>query len=132
MKGLGGLVAVAVVTAAASWIVFGAGGGDASGPSEGAGSLAGDARVGARDLAQVPKADCTLWREGSLSERLTAVTELGHHFGSDSEFWTGAKLGDREAYEVLDATCEPDHARRIKLYKIYARALAFRGLAESS
>lgn len=130
MKGLGGLVAVAVVTTAAAWILFPIGDGGSPEPREGAASLARDARAG--DLAHVPKADCTQWSEGSLPQRLEAVTELGHHFGSDSEFWTGAKLPDREAYEVLDATCEPDHARRIKLYKIYARALAFRGLAESS
>ena len=38
-------------------------------------------------------------------------------------------LDDEKAYDLFDSYCENEFARGFKLYKLYARAAAFSGLA---
>jgi hypothetical protein len=130
MRGrLAGTLAVAVLSAAA---VVGAtlltGGDDAPRPvPAGDAFLPGNDRAGAGVLAGAPTADCTQWRRGTPVQRRNVVDELGEHFGHESSVWRGARMDEDAAYETLDGACRVAAARRIRLYKIYARALAFQG-----
>jgi hypothetical protein len=105
-------------------VLTGCGGGDRSAPVEQGGI--GDALV-----APINLADCTDWQQGSVEERLATIEQIrnflgGHVAGTES---SGKVLGDDEAYDLFESYCENEFARGFKLYKIYARAAAFSGLA---
>ncbi|MEX2195494.1 MAG: hypothetical protein WD844_09440 [Thermoleophilaceae bacterium] len=128
MRGrLAGTLAVAVLSAGAvAGVTLVADGGDATVPV-GDAFLPGNARAGAGMLSGAPTADCTQWRRGTPVQRRNVVTQLGEHFGHESSVWKGARLEQDAAYETLDGACRAPEARRVRLYKIYARALAFQG-----
>ena len=126
---LAGTLAVAVLSSAAVVGVTVVTGGD-DGPAPvpaGDAFLPGNDRAGAGVLAGAPTADCTQWRRGTPVQRRNVVDELGQHFGHESNVWRGARLDQDAAYETIDGACRSAAARRIRLYKIYARALAFQG-----
>lgn len=77
-------------------------------------------------LSQAPHATCSQWHGASFGDRMSVVRQLGIVFARDTfPGEDGRRLGDREAYEVLEQACAPAHARNFKLYKLYSRALAF-------
>jgi hypothetical protein len=120
---------VALVTGGCAllFLLGGGGGGDTSS----AGFLPGSSRAGAGGgLSQVPVATCGQWTRGSPAQRRTVIEELGDHFNHKSTFAPGAKLDDDEAYGVIERGCRIRGSEWVKLYKIYARALAFHAYVE--
>jgi hypothetical protein len=88
--------------------------------------------VGGPDLGvPVRLADCSDWRDATVSERLGTVRELRQFAGgpTGSPAGHGATLEDEKAYELLDHQCAADLASAFKLYKLYTRAAAFSGLS---
>ena len=79
--------------------------------------------------APINLADCTDWKDSSVDERLGTVGQLTDFFGGDvpGTGGRGPVLDDEEAYDLLDAACEPEYARAFRLYKLYGRAAAFSG-----
>ncbi len=74
-------------------------------------------------------ANCDDWTGSSVDERLATVNQLTDFAGGpvgeiDAR---GAILDDDQAYDLLEAQCEPEFAGAFKLYKIYVRAAAFTG-----
>lgn len=120
---------VAIVTAGCALLfALGAGGGD---DASSAGFLPGSSRAGAGGgLSQVPVATCGQWGRASPAQRRKVIEDLGDHFGHDSTFWSGATLDEDLAYSVLERGCRIRGSSWVKLYKIYARALAFEAYAD--
>jgi hypothetical protein len=111
----------ALVLAAA---VTGCGGGDPSAPVKQEG-------IGGNLVGPLNLADCSDWEQASVEQRLGTIEQihnfLGEHVsGTES---SGKVLDDEEAYDLFDSYCENEFARGFKLYKLYARAAAFSGLA---
>ena len=115
----------AAATAVAALVLTSLGGGSAGGNE----FLPGSSRAGPGALSQVPVSTCAQWRRGSPAQRRTVIDQLDAHFGHETSFFKGAVLPGDEAYTAIDGACAAGWARNIRLYKIYARALAFRGLA---
>ncbi len=87
-----------------------------------------DQNVGGPDLGvPVRLADCSDWRDATVSERLGTVHELREFAGgpTGSPGGHGATLDDEKAYDLLDHECSADYTRGFKLYKLYTRAAAF-------
>lgn len=85
------------------------------------------ARPGARGFTAVSLTNCGEWAKAGERQRLELVSQMGDHFGHASHIWGGAKLETSRALEVFDRACGERDFRDVKLYKIYARALAFSG-----
>jgi hypothetical protein len=73
--------------------------------------------------------DCTDWNSSSVDQRLETIAQLKNFAGGpvgniDAR---GAVLDDDDAYDLMEADCEPEYARGFKLYKLYVRAAAFSG-----
>ena len=104
--------------------IAGCGGGDPQAPVE---------QQGIGDLvAPINLADCEDWEQASTEERLGTIEQirnfLGEHVsGTES---SGDVLDDDQAYDLFENYCANEFARGFKLYKLYARAAAFRNLAD--
>jgi hypothetical protein len=88
--------------------------------------------VGGPDIGvPVRLADCTDWKQATVSERLGTVHELREFAGgaTGSPAGHGATLDDEKAFDLLDHECQPEFASAFKLYKLYTRAAAFSGLS---
>jgi hypothetical protein len=106
-----------MVTAAAAAVIGVAGcGGDTSATPQG---------VGAGTETRL--ADCDDWNSSSTEERLVTIGQLTEINTGQSEVYRGKILGDDQAYDILEAQCEPEFAGAFKLYKLYGRAAAFVG-----
>jgi hypothetical protein len=115
--------AAVAALAAAALALSGCMGGDSSGGQP--------ASAGPRIGTDLKLANCRDWRKATPSERQGTVRALrnlaGGPVGEDSGR-QGATLDDDRAYQVLEDYCANDFARGFKLYKLYARAAAFRKL----
>jgi hypothetical protein len=74
-------------------------------------------------------ANCEDWNKSGVDERLITVKQLRDFAGApvgniDAR---GAILDDDQAYDLLEAQCDPEFAGAFKLYKLYVRAAAFTG-----
>ena len=86
-----------------------------------------DSPIGLSAFTTVATANCTQWNNAAGGRRPEVGDALGRHFGHKSDFFAGARMPDADAYRIIDRACGKPEARRIRLYKIYGRALAFRG-----
>ena len=84
--------------------------------------------------APINLADCTDWNQANTAERLGTIRQLEDFAGGpvvggnpSDPSGTGAVLDEKEAYDLLNRSCDPEFARAFKLYKIYERAAAFSG-----
>jgi hypothetical protein len=87
------------------------------------------ARPGIRGFTAVSLSTCGEWARADDRARLRLVSEMGDHFGHASHVWGGARLQTPEALAVLQRGCADRRFRAVRLYKVYARALAWSGLA---
>ena len=93
---------------------------DGSGDESSAGE---ESRVGTR----IELVDCAQWRRADPREREDTV-ELIREFTGQPAGPRGARgrtLDEEEAHDLFDRVCEPDFAASFRLYKVYARAVAF-------
>ena len=83
--------------------------------------------AGARIGTPVRLADCEDWQRADVRERYGTVEEIRDVMGQPvgKEGLRGRTLDEDKSYEVLDRACKQRVARYFKLYKIYARAVAF-------
>lgn len=119
---------VAAVAGAALLLVplSGCGSGSSQPPRPGAGPNVG---------AAINVADCRDWNQATIEERLGTLSQLKNFAGgpvlggsaANPEANTGAVLDDKQAYDLLNALCEPPYAQGFQLYKLYQRAAAFGG-----
>jgi hypothetical protein len=72
-------------------------------------------------------ADCDDWNSSGPDERLVTIGQLTDLNAGQSEVYRGAVLDEEQAYDILEAQCEPEFAGAFKLYKLYGRAAAFVG-----
>jgi hypothetical protein len=72
-------------------------------------------------------ANCDDWNGSGVEERLNTVAQLRDLNAGPSEEVSGPVLDDDQAYDVLEAQCDPEFAGAFKLYKLYGRAAAFLG-----
>lgn len=107
---------VALVTAISGFALMG-------GPGAARGTGDATSSSGARGFGQVSLANCEDYKRASPSERSRVVDRLGGHFRSSQ--WAGHSMEAGDARAALDRACSRRESRNIKLYKIYARALAF-------
>ena len=78
-------------------------------------------------------ADCSDWSDASVAEKLGTIARIETVVGgpTGSPAGHGSTIPRERAYEVLEGWCGQDFARAFKLYKLYARATAFQGLADA-
>jgi hypothetical protein len=93
-----------------------------------AGGQADASRVGARGFTAVSLTTCGDWQRARQRARLQVVADMGDHFGHASHIWAGARLRTADAVGVFERTCGDRRFRSVRLYKVYARALAFSGV----
>lgn len=77
-------------------------------------------------------ADCSDWNSASVSEKLATVNRIetvdGGPTGSPAGY--GNTIPDAQAFHVIQGWCGARFADSFKLYKLYARAAAFEGIAQ--
>jgi hypothetical protein len=107
-----------VVALACAALLAGCGGSDSSNTASGAGP---------RIAVPLRLADCTDWRKADATERLGTVKELSDFAGGPvgQTPGHGNVLDDKQAYNLLQNTCQNFYARGFKLYKLYVRAAGF-------
>lgn len=110
------LAAAALAVAAATPLALWQAGGDADA-----------AKPSARGFTAVSLSTCGDWDKASSRARLQLISDMGDHFGHSSHIWEGARLGTSQASEVFEQACSDRRFRNVRLYKVYARALAFSG-----
>src|SRR5262249_52447641 len=92
--------------------------------------------VGPNVGSPISLADCNDWNQADTAQRLGTIQQLkdfavGPAVGNNANqpSGTGAVLGDKQAYNLLNQSCQASFARGFKLYKLYGRAAAFSGQA---
>jgi len=96
-------------------------------PTSHAGGATGNPSLGNPRLV-----DCRNWRAGGDSERYGTIREIRGFAGSPSGGgYAGKTMPDKAAYQVLEGWCRRSYATYFKLYKLYIRAVAFRGQASA-
>jgi hypothetical protein len=82
---------------------------------------------------RVRLANCAHWNSASVSEKLATVARIEAVTGgpSGSPAGHGRTIPRERGYEVLEGWCENDFARSFRLYKLYARAVAFERLTDA-
>ena len=78
----------------------------------------------------VQYADCTDWREATVAEREATIVALKGQLTPQSAETPDSALDDDTAYEILDKSCKPEFADKLRLYKLYAKAQGFSPLYE--
>jgi hypothetical protein len=102
--------------------------------SEGCGGSRGDDRpasrasegvgiVRANSTAQF--ADCRDWRQGTDAQRYATIADIRGQLTPQSSPEEVSDLSDRAAYRIFRSSCATPGADTLRLYKLYARALAF-------
>ena len=91
------------------------------------GGEGGDGDAGARIGRPVRRATCEDWQRADVRERYGTLEELRKVAGAPvgKGGMRGRTLDDEQAYEVFERQCKPRFTRYFKLYKVYARAVAF-------
>ena len=76
-----------------------------------------------------PLVECRDWNEATEEEKLATVDDVRSQVSREDVGIDAPVLSDEEATEIFDNTCEPSWAQGFRLYKLYARAVAFAPLA---
>jgi hypothetical protein len=119
--------ALALVAAAA---VLGCGGGGDDGAGDDPAATRGVGRVVAESTAQF--ASCADWRRGTVAQRYATIADIRGQLTPQSSATETSDLPDRSAYGIFQSSCATDGADQLRLYKLYARALAFAPLARQA
>ena len=131
---------VVAALAAAALVVGGCGGGDGEAKPEqsaerapAAGEvidISGTDAVGESLAGSVaPLVECRDWNEASDEEKLVTIEDVRSQVSRQDVGIRSPSLTDDEALAIFDNTCEPSWAQGFRLYKLYARAVAFAPLA---
>jgi hypothetical protein len=91
------------------------------------GGSADAAPPGARGFTAVSLSSCGDWQKAPKRQRLQLISDMGDHYGHASHIWDGARLDTAKTAEVFERACADRRLRDVRLYKVYARALAFSG-----
>lgn len=105
----------------------GASGEAASGGKAKVQSVTGVGLVRAGSTAQF--ADCADWRRGTVHQRRVTITSIRDQLTPQRSATAESALSDDAAYRIFDKTCSSGIANSLRLYKLYARAQTFAGLA---
>ena len=129
---------VAAALAAAALVVGGCGGGDPE-PEQAAGQapesgevidISGTDAVGENLAGSVaPLVECRDWNGATEEEKLATIEDVRSQVSRQDVGIDAPVLSDEEALTIFDNTCEPAFAQGFRLYKLYARAVAFAQLA---
>ena len=76
-----------------------------------------------------PLVECRDWNEATDEEKLATIEDVRSQVDRADSGIQVPSLTDEEAMEIFDNTCEPRFAQGFRLYKLYARAVAFAPLA---
>jgi hypothetical protein len=76
-----------------------------------------------------PLVECRDWNEATEEEKLATIEDVRSQVSRQDVGIDAPVLSDEEAMTVFDSTCEPSWAQGFRLYKLYARAVAFAPLA---
>ena len=76
-----------------------------------------------------PLVECRDWNEATEEEKLATIEDVRSQVSRQDVGIDAPVLSDEEALTVFDNTCEPSWAQGFRLYKLYARAVAFAPLA---
>jgi hypothetical protein len=74
-------------------------------------------------------ASCGDWVKGTEDERYATIADIRGQLTPQSSETAESELSDEAAYEMFEHTCEPEWAASLRLYKLYAHAQPFAGLA---
>ena len=132
---------VAAALAAAALVAGGCGDGDgdadkpeqAAEPAAAAGEvidISGTDAVGESVGGSVaPLVECRDWNEATEEEKLATIEDVRSQVSRQDVGIDAPRLSDEEAMTIFDNTCRPSWAQGFRLYKLYARAVAFAPLA---
>lgn len=76
-----------------------------------------------------PLVECRDWNGATEEEKLATIEDVRSQVSRQDVGIDAPVLSDEEALEIFDNTCEPAFAQGFRLYKLYARAVAFAPLA---
>ena len=76
-----------------------------------------------------PLVECRDWNEATAEEKLATIEDVRSQVSRQDVGIDAPVLSDEEAMTIFDNTCEPVWAQGFRLYKLYARAVAFAPLA---
>ena len=76
-----------------------------------------------------PLVECRDWNEATEEEKLATIEDVRSQISRQDVGIRSPRLSDEEALTIFDNTCEPPWAQGFRLYKLYARAVAFAPLA---
>jgi hypothetical protein len=127
-RGRGAALAVPALAAAASLLACGGAGGRSAGAAP---------TIRPRDAPapiQLATYTCAQWRSAEPETRAVVVQELHRFYGLPVSGRRrtrayGTVLRDGQAWQLFDGYCAQRFAASFTLYKIYARAAAFAGVA---
>ena len=121
------VVLIALAVAVGAIVAITAGGPDE--PEAEAGAEApvyGVGQVRATSVAAL--AQCSDWNEGTEAERQATIDDIYNQLNQAGSTGPTPDLPDDEAYELFERSCAHDYAAGFRLYKLFARAGAFRNL----
>ena len=121
---------MALAIAAAMLVGCGAGSGEATRGQVKVQNGTGVGLVRAGSTAQF--ADCADWRRGTVHQRRVTITSIRDQLTPQRSATAESALSDDAAYRIFDKTCSSGIANSLRLYKLYARAQAFAGLASQT
>ena len=76
-----------------------------------------------------PLVECRDWNGATEEEKLATIEDVRSQISRQDVGIRSPRLSDEEAMTIFDNTCEPSWAQGFRLYKLYARAVAFAPLA---
>jgi hypothetical protein len=74
-------------------------------------------------------AQCRDWVAGTDAEKLSTIEDIREQINLEDAPVEVPELSDEQAFALFERTCRRDFAAGFRLYVVYARAAAFRGLA---
>ena len=75
--------------------------------------------------------ECRDWNGATEEQKLATIEDVRSQVGRQDAGIRVPSLTDQEAQEYFDNACEPEFAQGFRLYKLYARAVAFAPLARA-
>ena len=76
-----------------------------------------------------PLVECRDWNGATEEQKLATIEDVRSQISRQDVGIRSPRLSDEEAMKIFDDTCEPSWAQGFRLYKLYARAVAFAPLA---
>lgn len=73
---------------------------------------------------------CSDWNGATEAEKIATIEDVRSHVNVEDTGVEAPALTDSEAMEVFDNGCDRPEAQGFRLYLLYARAIAFKPLAD--